>query len=462
MDLVEQLNHIFYPRTIAVVGASTNPEKAGFMCLENLLEAGFRGKIYPVNPGLSEAFGLKAYSSVKDIPGEIDLAMVVIPAQLAMPVIEECIVKGIKGVILITGGFREVGTEFGSELQAKIRDVATRSGMRVIGPNTLGLINPSINLNATFQSTLSLSKVGNVAVVTQSGGMLIHIAHTLTDLNIGMSKAIGLGNRCDLDFDEVVTYLAQDEETRVMILYMEGIEQPRKLMKVARQVVKQKPILVYKGGRSGGIDRATFSHTGALAGEYQFYKAAFTQAGMIEADDLTELVDITKALIFQPPSSGNRVAVLSVQAGPGIVIADRCRRLGLRLAELSPATRQRLRQLASPLSAVDNPVDIAWKTSEFDVCREMFRVVLEDAGVDGVIVAAAFFPPGMEVVRAVIDIAGYCGKPITVCLYSPLGMAYAELHALEESRIPVYPFPERAVAGLAGLVRYGRILREFD
>jgi len=461
MDLIEQLNHFFYPRTIAVVGASSNPEKAGFMCLENLLEIGFGGRVYPVNPGLSEAFGMKVYPSVGDIPGEIDLAIVIIPAQFAMPVIEECVVKGIKGVILITAGFREVGTEIGSELQDKIRDVASRSGMRIIGPNTLGLINPGINLNATFQSTLNLSKVGNVAVVAQSGGMLIHITHTLTDLNIGISKAVGLGNRCDLDFDEVVTYLAQDEETRVIILYMEGIEQPRELMKVARQVVKKKPILAYKGGKIGGIGRATFSHTGALAGEYQFYKAAFVQAGMIEVDDSTELIDITKALIFQPPSSGDRVAILSVQAGPGIVIADRCHRLGLRLAELSPATKQRLRQLASPLNPVDNPVDIAWRTNDFDACREMFKVVLEDAGVDGMIVTAVSFPPGMEVMRAVIDVAGYRDKPITVCLDSPLGVSYASLHALEESGVPVYPLPEKAATGLAGLVRYGRILKEF-
>jgi acyl-CoA synthetase (NDP forming) len=460
MELVEQLDHIFYPRSVAVVGASANPEKAGYMCVGNLLEAGFGGRVYPVNPGLAQLFGLKAYPSVSAIPGEVDLAMVVIPAELTLTTIEECIAKGVKGAILISGGFREVGTEIGSDLQAQLRDIANRGGMKIIGPNTLGLINPRAKLNASFQHTLSLSQAGNVAVAAQSGGTTIYVVHALTNHNVGISKAIGLGNRCNLDFDQLVTYFGQDRETEVIALYVEGLEQPRRLINPAREVTKRKPIVVYKAGRGEEVDRATLSHTGALAGKYQFYKAAFNQAGMIVVDSVMELVDVVKALAFQPAAVGNRMAILSVQAGPGIIMADKCRELGLRLAQFSPTTRRRLRQLASPLTPVDNPVDLSWKSTEFEACREMLKIVLDDDGVDAVTVAAVFFSPGMEVMRAVVDVARDSKKPITVCLDSPRGVAYAEINALEESGIPTYPLPERAVAGLAGLVRYGQILSD--
>ena len=459
MDLVEQLDHIFLPRSVAVVGASANPEKVGFRVVNNLLEAGFRGRIYPVNPGLSQLFGLRAYPSVLAIPGEVDLAMVVIPAERTLSTIEECIAKGIKGAILISSGFREVGTEIGSDLQAQLRDIANRGRMKIIGPNTLGLVNPRARLNASFQDTLCLSQAGNVAVAAQSGGATIYVVHALTNHNVGISKAIGLGNRCNLDFDELVTYFGQDKDTEVIVLYVEGLEQPQQLINAARQVTKRKPIVVYKAGRGEEVNRATLSHTGALAGRYEFYKAAFNQGGMIVVDSLMELVDVAKALAFQPAAGGNRVAILSVQAGPGIIMADKCRQLGMRLAQFSPATRQRLRQLASPLNPVDNPVDIAWRSDEFDTCRQMLKVVLDDDSVDVVTVAAVFYGSNMELMRAVVDIAGYNKKPITVCLDSPRGVAYAEINALEASGIPTYPLPERAITGLAGLVRYGEIVK---
>ena len=459
MDLVEQLDHIFFPRSVAVVGASASPEKVGFMCVGNLLEAGFGGRVYPVNPGLSQLFGLRAYPSVMAIPGEVDLAMVVIPAERTLSTIEGCVTKGVKGVILVSGGFREVGTEIGSDLQAQLRDIANRGGMKIIGPNTLGLVNPRARLNASFQHTLCLSQAGNVAVAAQSGGATIYIVHALTNHNVGISKAIGLGNRCNLDFDELVTYFGQDKDTEVIVLYVEGLEQPQRLINAARQVTKRKPIVVYKVGRGEEVNRATLSHTGALAGKYEFYKAAFNQAGMIVVDSLMELVDVAKALAFQPAAGGNRVAVLSVQAGPGIIMADKCRQLGMMLAQFSPATKHRLRQLASPLNPVDNPVDIAWRSDEFDACRQMLKVVLDDDGVDAVTVAAVFYGSNMELMRAVVDIAGYNKKPIMVCLDSPRGVAYAEINALEASGIPTYPLPERAITGLAGLVRYGEIVK---
>jgi acyl-CoA synthetase (NDP forming) len=459
MDLVKQLDRIFNPGSVAVVGASANPGKMGFMCVGNLLEAGFGGRVYPVNPGLAQLFGLKAYPSVSAIPGEVDLAMVVIPAEQTLAAIEDCVAKGVKGAILISGGFGEVGTGLGAELQAELKATADKGGMKIIGPNTLGFVNPRARLNASFQYTLSLSQTGNVAVVAQSGGTAIYIVHALTNHNVGISKAIGLGNRCNLDFDELVGYFGQDKDTRVIVLYVEGLEQPERLFEAARKVARRKPIVVYKGGRGEEMSRATIAHTGTPAGDYDFYEGAFRQAGMLAVDSITEVVDIAKALSFQPAAEGNRVAVISVQAGPAIIMADKCREQGLALAEFSAATKGRLKELVSPLNAADNPVDLAWKSDEFDTCREIIKAIMNDDGVDAIIVAAVFYSSNMELMRAVVDLAKYSQKPMTVCLDSPRGAAQAEINALEASGIPTYPLPERAVTGLAGLVKYGGILK---
>jgi acyl-CoA synthetase (NDP forming) len=459
-NIIERLECIFNPRSVAVVGASASPEKLGFMCLGNLLEAGFGGKIYPVNPNISELFGLKVYPSVAAIPGEVDLAVVVIPAELSLASIEECAAKGVRGAILVSGGFGEVGTSLGTKLQARLKAIADRGGMKIIGPNTLGLVNPRARLTASFQYTLSLSRAGNVAVAAQSGGTTIYIVHALTNQNVGVSKAIGLGNRCNLDFDELVSYFGQDRDTEVIILYVEGLDEPERLFDAASKVTRSKPVVVYKGGRGEEMSRVTFAHTGALAGDYTLYEKDFREAGMLAVDSISEAVDIAKALSYQPPAGGNRVAVLSVQAGPAIIMADKCRQQGLRLAQFSEATKQELEELASPLNAVDNPVDLAWKSDDFDTCRRMLKLVLNDDGVDAIIVAAVFYASNMELMRAVVDIAGGAKKSMTVCLDSPRGVAQAEINILEANGVPVFPLPERAVTGLAGLVRYGEIVKK--
>ncbi len=457
MNSTKQLERIFNPRSVAVVGASASPDKVGYMCVGNLLESGFKGKVYPVNPGLAQLFGLKAYPSVSAIPGEVDLAMVVIPAEFTLAAVEECVSKGVRGVILVSGGFREVGTRIGASLQSKLKDIADRGGIKIIGPNTLGFINPRAKLNASFQYTLSLCQPGNVAVAAQSGGATIYTVHALTDHNVGISKAIGLGNRCNLDFDEVVSYFGQDKDTEVIALYIEGLEEPRRLIAAARKVTKRKPVIVYKAGRGEGVEKSTFSHTGALAGNYQYYKAAFNQAGMLVVDSISELVDKAKALAFQRAAGGNRVALCSVQAGPGIIMADKCAEEGLKLAEFSPTTKRKLKKLSSSLNAVSNPVDVGWTSDDFDACRQMLKTVLADEGVDAIAVAAVFYSTNMELMRAVVDVARDARKPIVVCLDSPKGTAYAEIDALETSGVPVFPLPERAVSALAGLVKYGEV-----
>ncbi len=458
MNLAESLNRLFYPQSIAIVGASAAPEKVGSVCLSNLREAGFKGRVYPVNPRLSEVMGIRAYPTIRAIPDEIDLALIAIPAPLTVDTAEECAARGVKVAIVISGGFKELGTEGGLDLQAKLRDIANQSGMRIVGPNTVGVANPAANLVASFQPSLGLAQAGSVAVVSQSGGVCVYIVHALTLHNSGVSKVISLGNRCNLDFEDLISYLAVDKDTRVIALYVEGLEHPRRLMAAVRRAVKSKPIVVLKGGRGELSRQATFSHTGALAGRYEIYRAAFKQSGMITTVTLTELVDTIRALTFYPPPLGNRIAVLSVQAGPGIIIADRCREQGLKLAEFSPATAKRLRQVIPPMNSVDNPVDISWKFVEFDACREIFNAVLADDGVDAVIIAFVYYPGNTELIRAAIDVTKSPHKPVVVCLDSPCGLATAQIDSLEANGIPTYPLPERAVTGMAGLVRYGEIM----
>jgi acyl-CoA synthetase (NDP forming) len=230
LELKKQLDYIFNPGAVAVIGASASPQKLGYICLQDLIEFGFPGRLYPVNPREKSILGLKAYPSLEAIPGEVDLAVVVIPAGQVVAAVEQCVAKGVKGVVVISGGFREAGTDTGQELQSRLQQALANSDTRLIGPNTVGVFNPRARLLASFQTSLNLARPGGVAVVTQSGGMCTYIVHALTNHNVGISKAFGLGNRCNLSFDEVVSYLAEDEDTRVICLYIEGLEQPRRLM----------------------------------------------------------------------------------------------------------------------------------------------------------------------------------------------------------------------------------------
>jgi acyl-CoA synthetase (NDP forming) len=456
MDLVSQLNHVFYPGSVAVIGASSNPQKPGYLCTSNLVNDGFKGKIYPVNPSLSEFAGLKTYSSILDISGEVDLAISVVPAEQAVSVLQDCVKKDVKGIIFVSAGFRETGSEIGLNLQNELKEIADKAGIKIIGPNTMGLLNTKNNLNATFSPGLGLCKTGNVSVVSQSGGMCVYLVNALAGNNIGVGKVIGLGNRCNLDFDEMVEYLDNDDETEVIVLYIEGLNSPKKLMEVALETVKKKPVIVFKGGRSEESSAATRSHTGSLAGKYEYYKAAFRQSGMIPVDTLTELADVTKALLLQPPARGNRLAVLSLQAGPGIIAADKAREYGMRLSAFSQDTKKRLREKISPLLSIENPVDMAWTGSSVDTSREILRVVLADENVDVVMVAFISFDLSRELPKALIEVAADAKKPVVACV-GTLGSVEDTINALEEAGIPTYPFPDRACIGLAGLVKYGSI-----
>lgn len=444
---------MFNPKSIAVIGASDNPFKMGYYCLKSLL--GFRGKVYPVNPSRSVVQGLKAYPSVLDVPGEVDLSVVVAPAPQVLGVIEECAEKGVRGAVIITAGFREVGGE-GAKLQEEIASVARRSGMRILGPNTFGFVNAWAGVNATFTDVLGEIKSGNVAIVTQSGGVCHLFCYEAITQGLGVSLAVGLGNRCDIDFPEMIRYLSQDERTRVIALHVEGLDDPRSFLDAARDAVKVKPVIVYKVGKAR-VDRESLSHTGSMAGDYRLYDALFKQAGVITVDSVTELFDAAKAFSLTRPPRGNRVAVVSVQAGPAIIISDVCKSSGLELPEFTEETKRRIESVLPPMTIRSNPVDLAFA---YDPRKglEAIRLALNDGNVDMLIVFQLYHPAVPPLAEVLVELAREAGKPVVVAAHAPRDMVRSEIKVLEEGGIPVYPTPERAAKAAVLLAKYKLML----
>ncbi|MBT9148935.1 MAG: acetate--CoA ligase family protein [Dehalococcoidia bacterium] len=463
-SIVDKLELIFNPRSIAVIGASENPDKLSYHCVKSLKESGFQA-IYPVNPRSSEIWGLKAYPSLREVPGEIDLAIVVVPAPAVPLAIEDCVAKGVKGIVLITAGFKEAEDPARADLQDEIASLANKSGIRVIGPNTFGFVNLSVHLNASFTPEFLATRRGHISLISQSGGVCHLLSPLLMESEkvIGFSKIVGLGNRCNIDFPDMLEYLAADPETRVILMYIEGIDDARRLTEVARRVAPEKPIVAFKTGRAATADRATYSHTGSLAGNHEVYLAALKQAGILLASDFEELLDIAKAVSLSFAPRGNRVAILSAQAGLGIVAGDSSEAEGLDLAEFSRETQEKINELLPPLSHRANPVDFGPAWYDWESSRHLVQVVMADANVDALLFLSAYASANEPTIRAVRGVLKEeieaRQKPILTCFPAPLGI-WEERVKLEESGIPVYPTPERAARALRSLVQYGDIVRK--
>lgn len=455
MSTWDHFNSIFYPSSVAVIGASPDFNRLGYHCMSSLIMGGFPGKIYPIHPSLSEIMGFKAYPSIKAAPGEIDLAIIAVRSSLVPALLIECAERGVKGVVLITAGFKESEDKAGAELQHEVASIANRANIKIIGPNTFGFVNLHANLNASFTPEFSLTPKGGISLVSQSGGFCHLMAPLAMEQHIGMSKIIGIGNRCNVDFGDILEYLADDPDTRVIMIYVEGTDNARRLFEVARSVTKKKPILAFKVGRFSLSDKAAYSHTGSMAGKYEVYTAAFKQAGIIVAEGSTELMDIAKALALCPLPKGNRVAVLSGQAGPGMIMSDICEENSLVLADFSLQTTKRLDQLLAPLAMRANPVDMgpAWYDSQ--TIREVIELVLTDENIDGVLLYAAYASanrPLLKEITSLLKSPAY-GKPIISCFPSPTGVWVEEKQELVQNGVVIYPTPERAAKAMVGLVK---------
>ena len=438
----------FEPRSVAVVGADRTRGRIGSEILHNLRASGFAGPIYPINPHATEIQAMRAYPRVTDVPGEVDLAVVVVPAAHVEAVVDDCLTKGVKALVVISAGFSETG-DAGRVREVALVEKIRAAGGRMIGPNCMGIVNtdPKVRLNATFSPVYPPE--GRVGILSQSGALGLAILDYARRLNLGISTFISAGNKPDVSGNDLLQYWEKDPRTDVILLYLESFGNPRNFGPIARRVSRSKPIVVVKAGRSGAGARAAASHTGALAEGDEVVKALLRQSGVIRTRTLEELFDVASLLAHQPLPAGKRVAILTNAGGPGILAADACEALGLSLATVSRKTAAALRFFLPAEASVGNPIDLLASASAEDYRRAM-HVVLADPGVDSLIVI--FIPPLVTdadaVASAVAAESRESAKTILATFMSAKG-APAGL-----SPIPCYPFPESAVAALARATEY--------
>jgi len=449
------LEAFFNPRSVAVIGASRSKEKLGHGVLANLIEYGYPGQIYPINPKADEILGLKCYPSVLDVPGPIDLAIVVIPAQFVAAVLEECGQKGVKGVVIISAGFREAGRE-GVKRERKIVDIAKRYKMRLVGPNCLGIIDTVCPLNASFAA--GMPPKGTIAFMSQSGALCTAILDWALAAGIGFSHFVSLGNKADVAEVDLLEAWENDPHSNVILTYIEGLPAGRKFMEVARRVTRRIPVIAVKAGTTSAGSRAVSSHTGSLAGSERAYEAAFRQSGVLRAESIQHLFDYSLAFAYQPVLRGKRIAIVTNAGGPGVMATDALEREGLSLASLSRDTIEFLRTHLPPAANIYNPVDVLGDALA-DRYGLALEAVLKDKNVDGVIVILT--PQVMtkieETARLVGEIAARYDKPVLGCFMGEAKVS-AGIKILNEHKIPNYPFPERAVGAMRAMMDYRRWL----
>ncbi|MCI0497555.1 MAG: acetate--CoA ligase family protein [Thermoplasmata archaeon] len=452
------LDPIFRPRSIAVIGASRDQNTIGRAVVENLVKFGFTGIVYPVNPKAEVIFSIKAYPSVEDIPGDVDLAIIAVPARFVPEVMEACGRKGVKGAIIITAGFREMGAD-GMGRESALRDIVDRYGIRVIGPNCMGVLNtdPAIRMNATFAYT-SVPE-GNVALISQSGAFGLIIFEHTESMGLGMSKFISLGNRMDVGTNELLEMLERDERTNLILLYLESFGDPRQFPAIARRISRKKPIIAVKSGRTSAGAKAASSHTGAMAASDIAVEALFEQAGILRARTIPDLFDYAQALAYQPLPKGDRVAIITNGGGPAIIATDAVIGAGLKMAAFSDTTLAALRSFLPPEASTANPVDMIASAGPEEY-RKAVAAALGDGGVDAVIVI--FVPPiaadSVAVAKAISGASAGIEKPVLGVFMGSERVAHA-VEELERNRIPPYKFPESAANSLAAMHRYAQWMR---
>lgn len=463
------LDAILKPKSVAVIGASRRQGSIGYQILHNLLNYGFQGAVYPVNPKAATVHSIRAYPSIADVPETVDLAMLVVPAQYVKGIAEECAAAGVKGIVIITAGFKEVGGK-GVEREAELVAQLENTGIRVVGPNCMGVMNtdPAVSLNATFAP--SMPQAGPVAFLSQSGAMGVSILDHAQSLGIGISQFVSVGNKMDVSGNDMLEYWMDDPATGSILMYLEGIANAARFVTLGQKITRKKPLFVVKSGRTGAGARAASSHTGALAQTDLITDSILKQAGAIRAQTVEELFDYAMAFGKQPLPKGKRVAIVTNAGGPGIIIADACEAKGLHVASLTEETRARLSSRLPEEASVHNPVDLI-ASANAESYEYALKCVLDDDGIDAVI--AAFVPPlgihAKDVADAIVRAnALHDDKPVLAVLMGKEGLpaGLAELHA---ANVPAYIFPESAARALNAMWRYATLkeqplgeVREFD
>ncbi len=465
---MEAIKSIFKPNSVAVIGASPKKGKVGNIVLNNIIYgsddnekngvvAGFKGNIYPINPTADEISGLKAYDSIIKVPSEVDMAVICIPPKAVLDTIEDCGKKGVKSLVIITAGFSEMGVE-GKKLEKDIVSTANKFGIRIIGPNCLGIISPFVDLNATFGD--AVPKRGPISFASQSGALCTSVIQYSFEEYLGFSNFVSIGNKADVDDADLIEYFHSDPNTKCIMLYIESLKNARKFFDIARKVVKDKPIVAFKSGYTEEGAKATSSHTGSIAGSDAAYEAAFKQAGVFRARTLCELFDASRALAYQPVPKGENIAILTNAGGPGVLAADKMYSLGMKFAQLSEDTLSQLDEICPANWSRRNPVDIIGDSTakRYD---DALKILMNTEEVDAVILLLA--PTAMahplNIAYRIVDIQESTGKPITV---SFVGMIHQESeNYLDSKGIPEIEYPERAVFAMHALMeRYHFMKKE--
>ncbi|MEW6066655.1 MAG: acetate--CoA ligase alpha subunit [Bacillota bacterium] len=448
------LTPLFNVRSVAIIGASNKPGKIGNVIVKNVIESGFAGKIFPINPKETVIEGLTCYSSVSQAPDKIDLAVVCVPAKFCPDVMDECGKTGTKYAVVITAGFKEVGPE-GLELEKKLLFICKKYGIHMVGPNCVGIMDTHIPLNTSFAAGFPLK--GDIAFISQSGAMLVSIMDWSRSIGLGFSRVISLGNKADLNEADFIAAMADDPLTKVILCYIEDVHNGRYFLDVASQATKKKPVIVLKSGTSQAGAQAASSHTGALAGSDLAYETAFTHAGILRAHTMTELFDLATCFSYQPLPKGDRVAIVTNAGGPGIVASDAIENAGLTMARFEKDTLDALRANLPAVANIYNPVDVIGDAGA-DRYAFALEAVIKDPHVDSVVVLVcptAVTDP-VSIALKIIELhEKYPDKPLLTAYMG--GVALAEgVKILNQAKIPVFTFPESAIQSIAGMVNYVR------
>lgn len=451
---MKNLDKIFKPDSVAVIGASNSPGKVGYIIVDNMISDGYKGKIYPINPKADEILGLKAYANIKDVPEKVDLVIMSIPAVFVNESVKDCGEAGVENMVVISAGFKEIGGE-GVKLEEELTALGEKYNINIIGPNSLGTTDSHTPLNSSFSQMMPPK--GNIAFISQSGAMMVAIIDWSVTSGIGFSKVISLGNKAGVTDIELMKYLAEDPETAVIICYLESISDDEDFINSMRETAAKKPIIILKSGSSSAGAEAASSHTGALAGSDNAFATAFRQSGILRAETMADLFDLGLAFSKAPLPSGDNVAIITNAGGGGVVTVDAMEKAGLKLVKFDEETKEKLRKAIPEEGSANNPIDVLGD-APVERYQKALDIVLDDDKVDSLIImvcpTASADPDGIA--QVILKAEKTFKKPIIVVNMGGPTFENAN-NLLRENNVPTYVFPETAVKVLEGMTRYARV-----
>src|SRR3989344_3801688 len=453
------LDSFFTPASIAIIGASHTPGKVGYEIFSNIMKSGYKGKIYPVNPNVTSILGIVSYKTVRDIESSVDLAIVAVPVGLVLDVVTQCVEKRVKSIIVVSGGFSETG-EKGKKTEKQLKDLLAKTGTRIIGPNVLGIYDSYNNLNTIFlpKERMKMPEKGQISIIAQSGAVGSTVMDLLGEHRMGISKFISYGNATDINESDLICYLGTDPNTKIISAFIEGVKDGKRFINTVKEVIRKKPIIVLKGGKTEHGAKAAASHTGSMAGSYKVYSSVFKQLGITEAKTWEEFLDYSKAFL-QPLPKGDRIAVLTDGGGFGVLTSDEAEKVGLHMPEPSEKLKKIIAKDIGDIASLHNPIDLVGDTTA-ERYRRVMDEVLKSGEYDGIIAISMFQVPTLETtVVDSIDSMRMYGKPIIV-FSTGSDFSIKLIKSLESKGIPVYDSPERAVRAMGALVSYSKFLQK--